>query len=347
MSSIARMQTTPARLLAAIPSIGGRYKVMPEYFVVDEVPAYELSGEGEHCFISTRRTGMTTQELIEKVAASLDSPAREIGYAGMKDRQGVCSQWLSVMAQGRSATDIRGDLTGAGLDVGECRFHGNKLRLGHLRGNRFDILVRGVDDGADTHARATFEALSPLGFLNWYGAQRFGRDGRNAETGLFVLSGRSRMAKWKRKLMLSALQSALFNAWLHARTAAGSIDVLLEGDVAKKRDTGGLFDVDDVASEQERFQDGAITCTGPMFGSKMRAAALAAGEIEEAVLKEAGLTWASFQGGRLSGTRRPARVVPQDVEIEMEKAGLRLRFFLPKGTYATTILDELGAAPSC
>ena len=345
MSGIDQQLTKPTRLLGAYPPIGGRYKASIDDFIVEEVPAYALSGEGEHCFLSTRRAGKTTSELVKEVADVLSLPSREIGYAGMKDRQGICTQWLSVMAHGRDALSIREDLLSAGLDVGECGLHGNKLRIGHLLGNRFDVFVRDVVDGAAEHARAIFNALKPLGFLNWYGEQRFGRDGRNAETGLFVLSGQSRMPRWKRQLMLSALQSALFNSWLNTRMCAGYVDDLLEGDVAKKRDTGGLFDVDDADLEQPRFRDGLITYTGPMFGGKMREAAGPAGALEKSVLVEAGLTMDALRAGHLTGTRRPARVVPQDVEIEADSDGLRLRFYLPKGAYATVILDELGARP--
>lgn len=333
----------PSKIVTHIPGIGGKMKEEPEDFVVEEVAAYELSGEGEHCFMRTRRKGQATRDLVRGVADVLGCTPGEVGYAGLKDRHAVCTQWLSVPAAGASASTVADKLRAEGLTVDGESLHGNKLRIGHLLGNRFDVLLKGVAGDAAVHARAVFDELAPQGFANFYGEQRFGRDGENAQLGLDVLVRKRRMQKWRRQFLLSSLQSALFNAWLHERIAGGSFDVLLPGDIAKKRDTGGLFDATDAEEDVQRFADGLITYTGPMFGSKMREASGAAGDLESRILDESGLTRDGLRAGRLSGTRRPARVVPEDVEIQSEAGGrdLRLRFFLPKGAYATVILNEL------
>ncbi len=175
---------------------------------------------------------------------------------------------------------------------------------------------------------------------NYYGAQRFGRGGTNAERGRVLLNQSRRSRHWKAQLMLSAYQSELFNRWLAARIQSGHFETLLIGDVAKKTDTGGLFVVENLGEEQERLRAGAITYTGPIFGMKMMAATAAAGAIEAALLAEAGLNSESFRAQRLQGSRRVARLWPADFTLTAQDEGLSFAFSLPKGAYATVLLRE-------
>lgn len=161
-------------LTADVPGIGGRIKTLPEDFRVDEVPLYEASGEGTHVYFRVRKKGVPTMQAVEDVARALGRPSRDIGYAGLKDADAVTTQTLSLehIDPGRiEAIDLRH------TEVLEISRHTNKLKLGHLKGNRFTIRVRDVDTGRVDDVRAIMERLSRRGVPNYFGPQRFGMRG--------------------------------------------------------------------------------------------------------------------------------------------------------------------------
>jgi len=163
-------------LTADIPGCGGMIKEAPEDFQVEEIPAYEPSGSGEHCYLTIEKRGMTTLDAIRRVARELRIPERDIGYAGMKDSVGVTRQALSVQR-------IRPeDVVGRDLDdvkVISAIRHGNKLKLGHLKGNQFRIIVRGVSVDAASSVAAVLAVLGERGVPNWFGFQRYGVQGNS------------------------------------------------------------------------------------------------------------------------------------------------------------------------
>ena len=161
----------PRYLTTEIPGTGGVIKETPEDFCVTEIPLYLPSGEGEHTYVEFEKRGMTTLEAIRRLARALNTAEREIGYAGMKDARGVTRQTVSIP---RVAPEAVTALEVPGVTVLSARRHGNKLRLGHLAGNRFAIRIRGsVADGV-ARAAAVIEVLKRRGVPNYFGAQRFG-----------------------------------------------------------------------------------------------------------------------------------------------------------------------------
>jgi tRNA pseudouridine13 synthase len=225
----------------------------------------------------------------------------------------------------------------------EAERHGNKLRTGHLAGNRFELLVREVPEAALAAAPGAAARFAREGFANRFGAQRFGREGDNAERGLALLrgesAGRDRRAA---RFLVSALQAQVFNAVLAERPL--EIGRLEEGDVAVLHGSGGLFRVDEPALEQARADAFEISPTGPIFGTRvsLEPAGVPA-ERERAVLRRLGIPaeLRPPRGLRLRGGRRTLRVRPQGVEVQAEARGLRLRFTLPPGCYATVFVDAL------
>ena len=319
---------------------GGRIKREPHHFVVEEIPLYEACGTGAHVYLRCRREGQTTFDVIDALARLFGVRARDIGSAGLKDKRSRATQTFSLPLDAVSPEDAARRVEEAlGIEVLQARRHTNKLRRGHLVGNRFDVLIEGAREEGVAAARAIAREIASSGFPNFYGPQRFGRDAKNAERGRALLASPRNDAR--SRLMLSALQSHLFNAWLAERLRIGWFDRLWKGDVAKRVDNGALFDVEDEAFESARMSKHEITYTGPILGSRMRSAHGAAGELESEILRRFEIDAVELARARLDGSRRAARIFVDDLEILAEGACVRARFSLPKGAYATVLLREL------
>lgn len=325
-----------------LPGIGGDIKQAPAHFQVQEIPLYLPEGSGEHLYLTLRREGWTTRALVKRLAAVFGLRESEIGYAGLKDKQALVTQTFSLHLRSpepeEAARLVADQLP---VEVLSASRHRNKLKPGHLLGNRFRVLVSGPHPEAADRARAIAEELIRRGVPNYFGQQRFGMEGDNAERGRrLLLTGKGPRQKWLRRLLLNAFQSELFNLWLARRIADGLFEELLEGDLAKKLDTGGLFVVEDLEREQERFAAGEITYTGPIYGAKMLPAQGEAGRREEELLQEQGLEDAPWGRAGLKGGRRRARLLVPDLELKPSPEGLWFGFSLPKGSYATSLLRE-------
>ncbi|MEQ8280107.1 MAG: tRNA pseudouridine(13) synthase TruD [Deltaproteobacteria bacterium] len=326
----------PPRRTAHLAGCGGRLLARPEDFVVEETIPYALSGEGTHLFVRIEKTALTTPQAVGRLLPGIDR--RRIGWAGLKDRHAIARQWISI-------DDPRGELTVADVDgvrVLETTRHKNKLKRGHVASNTFTIRLREVS--AVANAAPIVDALKATGLPNVFGPQRFGRDGDNAERALRILRGEARAPRRRdeKSILMSALQSELFNAYVTLRLERALFDVALDGDVMKKHETGGLFTVDDPTAEQPRVDAMQISPTGPLFGKKTMRAERAARALEDEVLEASGLDEAML--ARVGpGTRRLIRIpFDPDATVEAEdEATLRLRFTLPSGAYATVVLDEV------
>lgn len=331
-----------------LPGIGGKLRVEIDDFIVEEVPAYEPCGEGEHTFFGVEKRDISTPALIQQLAQALGVAEREFGSAGLKDARAVARQTLSIQWVPPE--------TILALNVDKARIlwatrHTNKLRSGHLRGNRFTLRIRDVGSDAGSRVAAIAEMLLARGVPNGYGQQRFGNRGNNHEMGLLLLRndraalkthGIHHLSYKMRQFLISAVQSALFNALLAARMRRGLLDDVLPGDVARKETTGGIFIVDDVAAERLRVRAWEISATGPIYGYKMLAAQAEAGALEAAILAEAGIAPADFRPFKAKGSRRPLRYYPEGLTWHKEGTdALTLSFFAPKGAYATLLLREL------
>ncbi|HMP01427.1 MAG TPA: tRNA pseudouridine(13) synthase TruD [Gemmatales bacterium] len=332
-------------LTADLPGIGGQVKVDPDDFEVEELPAYEPSGSGDHLYLWVAKRDMGAEFFLREVARALGLAMGDVGMAGVKDRRAVTRQWISVPA---GCSDRVPALAERGILVEKQARHTNKLRTGHLIGNRFTVRLRGVAAETAERLPPLLERLRQGGFPNYYGEQRFGRDGETLAVGLKLLQGERLPAaqRFLRKMALSAVQSVLFNHVLARRLTEGLLHQVLPGDLMRHWPRGGHFVVEDAAREQARFDAHQIVTTGPMFGVKMQQPGGPVAEREAAVLAAAGLALPSFAGfgGLLQGTRRPLVCFVDDLSWEMADADAVLRFTLPAGSYATVLLDEIRKA---
>ncbi|MEM7205145.1 MAG: tRNA pseudouridine(13) synthase TruD [Planctomycetota bacterium] len=329
---------------SAAARIPGRYKTDCADFVVDEVPAYEPSGEGEHLFLRIEKTGLSTLDAVALLGRALGRRDREFGIAGLKDARAVARQWISIDGVDPERAVA---LSAPGLRVLEVHRHGNKLKMGHLRGNRFSILVEGAGPEHAEAAQAILDDLTARGVPNYFGEQRFGKRGANLDKGLRILCGNPRKAArtMPRRLLglvVSAVQSEVFNGVVRRRL--GSLDTMFQGDVAWLHRNGACFVVADAAREAPRCARLEISPSGPLPGPKILRPEGEPGAIEAEVQAELGIDPAWFgrmPRGTHDGARRPLRAPVGEARLQVEPRGLRLEFELPRGSYATSVLREV------
>jgi tRNA pseudouridine13 synthase len=340
-----------------------RVKAQPEDFVVEEIPLYLPSGTGDHTYFRIEKRGLSTHEAVRRLAQALGKRPPDAGVAGLKDAQAVARQWVSfehVPAERMGALDL-----GEAVRILETSRHGNKLRMGHLKGNRFLIRLRPAEgtpalpDGLAEAAETVLGELARRGIPNYYGPQRFGREGRNPALGRCLVKGdeaafreglapaginpsRARDGKF-RNLMVNAFQSELFNQVLARRL--NGLGTLLPGDLAWLHRNGAVFKVADAATEQPRCDAFEISPSGPLFGPKMPMPEGEPGRIEQEVLSASGATVEEFgrrEAERQPGARRPLRVAfLEPPAVRVEEAGVLLSLALPSGSYATVVLREI------
>ncbi len=327
------------------------FKSKPEDFRVDEIFAYEPAGVGEHVYVHFEKTDLTTDEAVRRIARATGANQREVGVAGMKDRRGVTSQQISLFLPERQHPDLA-KIEGMNVDgvrVLSVKRHGNKLRTGHLTGNRFAITLRDVPRSAMPGIVAALEEAGRVGVPNAYGRQRFGRDDDNDKRALAWLRGEEpgpRDAK-KRRFMFSALQSRAFNEVLAARVSDGTFATPIDGDLLCVHRSGGIFTSENLEDERARALALEICPSGPMPGAKMKEPAGAALALERQVTTRVfGEGFDFIRTASLGeGTRRPLRMLVSELRTEQnagadgeETGELRVYFVLPKGAYATTVL---------
>ena len=331
------------------PGIGGRIKTMPEDFAVEEVPAYLPAGHGEHLYLCVEKWGISTGALLQSLSELTGCKRRQMGYAGLKDSLGVTRQWVSLHMTADPPLEGHED---AGYRILRVGRHGNKLRPGHLRGNRFRIRVRDVQ--ARPMLADFLETLPRRGCPNYFGPQRFGARQDNADIGRSLLLGREnrRMAPDRRRFLVNAFQSALFNQVLDRRLSHGvAVDDVLPGDLAMLHAGGGCFLVTetDLATVRLRAAGGELSATAPLPGCAVPSAQRVPGSWELEVMEEAGLAPADFQGQRkrerFKGERRSVRALPQALSWQLEEQpegqALLLCFELAPGQFATALLREI------
>jgi len=333
------------RLTAPLPGTGGRLRATPDDFEVEEIPAYLPSGQGEHLFLWIEKVGLDTPEAAARIASTLGLRADDVSWAGLKDRMARTRQWLSVPARAEPALELLA--TAPDLRVLRHARHENKLRAGHLRGNRFRIRIR--DAERPEAVGPVLERLAAQGLPNAFGEQRFGRGDTALRGRALVLGERlpRRPNAFERKLYVSAYQALLFNRLLEHRLHAGTLRRALAGDLMRKTDSGGLFICREPPVDQPRVERGEIAPTGPVFGWKMERPEGDVDAAEQAVLAAEALRLDGFRrlGSIAQGARRAYAVPVNDARWSIDGSSVELAFTLPAGSYATVLLDEVMKPP--
>ncbi len=326
------------------PVLSARIRATPEDFVVEELDAFAPSGSGEHLLLAIEKRGMNTAFAAKRIAEWAGIAEAGVGYAGLKDRHAVTRQRFSVHLPRKIAPDIAA-LEGEGLRVLGHAWHAKKLPRGALAGNRFELVLREVDGDRDA-IDARLHAIAARGVPNYFGVQRFGRGGGNVGNALAMFGGR-RVARAQRTHLLSAARSQLFNGVLAARVAAGNWDQPLEGEAWMLEGSRSVFGPEPFSEAlARRLAEFDIHPSAPLWGRGGLRTTAAALELETTALADAQslALRAGLEAAGLKQERRATRLRPQALEWAWSgPAVLQLRFSLPPGAYATTVLGELGA----
>ena len=342
---ISQILNPPPARPAVIPSLVIRSTV--EDFEVEEIPAYAPSGSGEHGWLWIEKRGLSSPELVKRICTTLEVPSKDVGLAGQKDRHAVTRQFVSLP---RRYAERAESLNSDDLRVLTVTAHTNKLKTGHLRGNRFRLVVRPgesatFDEAVASQIQDRLALLSAEGFPNYFGRQRFGHDGQTLQDGLRYLKGRLPKDHWPehqtrtlQRLSLSSVQSAVFNLVLAGRVQAGTFASPVAGDVVIRRDGIKPF----------RLPDGGdpagLVPAGPMPGPEMLASGDDVAAQEAAAMTVMGLNANDFRRfpKLTSGIRRKLVEFPAAASTSLQSDGsLLLAFELSAGTYATTLLEAL------
>lgn len=319
------------------------FRQSPADFVVDEILGFELTGDGEHLWLHVEKTGINTHDVVKALARLIGARERDIGYAGMKDRHAVASQWFSV----RGGKPVDTDTRAQGFRVLEQVRNARKLRRGSHRGNRFRITLRDMTV-ADATLAQWQDTIRRRGVPNYFGQQRFGQDGSNLDSARQYFSGELvQVSHFQRGIYLSAARAYLFNQVLAARVQAGNWETVMAGDVMALAGTGSVF-----AAEQgderlpARLATGDIHPTGPMWGQGDLKCRDDVRTLEEACANEfSGFATGLAQAG-LEQERRALRVMPGDMQLSPADTGtVVVEFSLPRGAFATSVLREMVEAP--
>ena len=330
------------------PVLDGCIREAPEDFQVEEILGFPPDGRGDYLFLRVEKRCLNTMDVVRQLARWAGVSASAVGFSGLKDRRSLAVQHFTIRWPAQDDPPDTEGLAVEGLRMLALSRHRAALIRGSLQGNEFTLRLTRLQGDAE-RAQHRLIAIRESGFPNYFGTQRFGNDGSNLAQARLLLSGRLGQAKpEQRRMLLSAARSHVFNQVLAARVRDGSWNRLLPGEVLVVQATGRQLIASSVSQKlQERLQRGEIHPGGPLPGRPGHCLQ-AEGEVaalEAACLQEAHLqAWADALGGLgLNAGRRALRVLPAGLVWEWRHSQrvLELRFRLPAGTYATSLVREL------
>jgi len=331
MMDLAYLQKTPPKQTALL-------KAECADFVVKEQLGYDMSGDGEFVAVKVRKTDCNTLFVGEQLAKFAGISARNMSYAGLKDRKAVTEQWFSLQMPGQQTPDFS-QFSLEGVEILDVTRHQRKIRIGSLQGNHFEILLRNAEETDELKVRLDF--LAKNGFPNYFTEQRFGRDGNNLTQALRWANGEINVKdRNKRSFYLSAARSEMFNLIVSKRMELNLAQQILVGDVLQLNGSHSWFVVDeseDLAQLQQRLAQQDVLLTAPLIGEEEKSAV----NFENEIFAQHQALFALMRQERMKAARRPILMQPQQFQWQFEPNGLRLQFALPAGSYATALIREL------
>lgn len=314
-------------------------KWIPEDFEVLEQLDISLDGEGEHLWLWLEKSGRNTVDVARELAALAGVAVRAVSWSGLKDRQALTRQWLSIQLPRRDDAE---NWSGEGWKVVSAGRHGRKLRIGTHRSNRFRLRLRRLAGDRD-QVEQRLALLRECGVPNYFGEQRFGWQGRNIDAArTWFSAGMPRINRQRRSLLLSATRSYLFNQVLAGRVANGSWQQMLDGEVLILDGRNSVFHADHDPLLPTRLAAGEVHATGPLCG--VAAGLCPTGEtaqLERALLDSEQALQAGLAAAGVEAARRSLRLLPRQLGWQWQDDDLVLDFALPAGCFATVLVREL------
>ena len=327
-----------ARAWPVLDIVAG-FKMRPEDFKVDEILPFSFSGAGEHLWLQVRKRGCNTDWLAQQLGKHAGVKPVAVGYAGLKDRHAVTTQWFSIHLPGRPDPDFSA-LLSTDIQIVQQLRHSKKLQRGALSGNRFEIRLRNA--GHDEQLAERCRLIAAAGVPNYFGEQRFGRErGNLLEAERMFSHSRARLPRHKRSLYLSAARAWLFNNMLSRRVQDGSWNQRLAGEVFMLDGKSACFLDDNSALLDARLAAGEIHPTAAMWGEGESMSRDAVYALEKSVADENPVLSAGLVAARVEQQRRAIRLLPRNMQCHFEQADCIVLFDLPAGSYATMVLREL------
>ena len=339
------------------------FKQTIERFFVEEIPLYPSTGTGNYLILKIKKTDMSTWKLITVLAKATGLEERDIGYAGLKDKSATTIQYVSLPK--RYEKELNKNLTTEKIEILERSYSKAPIKIGHLKGNRFSIVLHDISEKDAKFFNTTAKKMQVNGIPNYYGYQRFGEDSRSYLQGKEIAHSGKRLKGSKEKLLVSAYQSYLYNKWLSSRVKLSTIITdnkseeaakklqypielvkvlakqpqffkLFIGDVTMPYPYGKTDFVKDMLQSAQSFKQGKISPTGLLCGANAERAKSDAYHLEE--------EYDDTELSSLKGKSVFAWIWPKEVETKYDSQSkeLTVEFYLPKGSYATTFLEEIG-----
>lgn len=337
MSNLSEALQLPCAHGAPIGS--GVLRSTPEDFVVREWLGFEADGEGDHWLLTVRKRGANTHWVAKQLGKLADIHPRDIGYAGLKDRDALTEQAFTVPV--RSAVPNWLTVAGDGFQVIQAQRHRRKLKRGALKGNDFEIVIRDYT-GDESALNQRLDRIANAGVPNYFGPQRFGRDMSNLHRAYAMFGGLRVDDRFERGFALSAARAYVFNAVLAHRVAAHTWDRFLEGDIANLDGSNSIFvpdTIDDTLIDRCGRLD--IHPTGPLWGRGELPSSGQARDLETSIAGSCAELTAGLTKAGLDQERRALRLRVQSLSHALNGRDLTLRFRLGRGAFATTVLHEV------
>ena len=339
------------------------FKQTVERFFVEEIPLYTASGTGNYLILKIKKTDMSTWKLLTVLAKATGLAERDIGYAGLKDKNATTIQYISIPKQAEK--ELNKNLTTEKIEILERSYNKAPIKVGHLKGNSFSIVLHDINAKDAKFFNTTAKMMQTKGIPNYYGYQRFGEDSRSYLQGKEIAASGKRLKGSKEKLLVSAYQSHLYNKWLGERIKLSTIIAgnnvaqaakklqypeelvkvltkqpqffkLFIGDILTPYPYGKMSYVKEMQDSALLFEQKKVSPTGLLCGATAERSKSDAYYLEE--------PYDDTELNALKGDRRFAWIWPNEVETEYDENSkkLRVEFYLPKGSYATTFLEEIG-----
>ncbi|GAB2990428.1 tRNA pseudouridine(13) synthase TruD [Psychrosphaera aestuarii] len=313
------------------------FKLYPEDFVVTESLPFELTGDGENLYMLIEKRELNTQQVCQHLAKVLGKRLRDVGYAGLKDKQSVSQQWFSVQSNVTQELDL------SGVDTDQVRIvktkrHQKKLKVGALKGNHFSIRLRNVSNIEELSNR--LKTVAELGVPNYFGLQRFGFKGNNLNWANRWADGESIRDKKIKGFALSAARSYVFNEVVSARIEKGIFSTPVDGDVFVLAGSNSYFTAVLDDSIDTRLAEKDIMLSAPMIGKGQSISIASAAEFEDPIVAKH-KSWLSLLAEQgLEQQRRVIHLTPQNLICQAQDDDLVVKFELPSGAFATSVLRE-------